>query len=150
MLTCLGLTLVYCIWIAPDEIFDLTTSNGIHDCSILLFVIAERVEPAKKYRNAFEVIRQRVIDQISTAPERHSRQTVTGLTADLAPSTQTFQISQLFEVDNGSFEQFSQIITEMAGEDFELNGLFQSDAAAAYGQGDPFTGGDPSTAFSFP
>lgn len=60
-----GLTLVYCLWIWLDEIFDMTTSNSIHDCSIVLFVIAERVPSAKKCRNAFEVIRQRVIDQVS-------------------------------------------------------------------------------------
>jgi hypothetical protein len=83
-----GLTLVYCLWISPHDIFDATTSNGIHDCSIVMFVIAERVPAAKKYRNAFEVIRQRVIDRISESDldEVHSRETVKGLTADLAAS----------------------------------------------------------------
>lgn len=94
------------------------TSNGIHDCSIVLFVIAERVQSATKYRNAFEVIRQRVIDQIAQAPERRPREAVTGLTAELAPSAHTFEVNMPFEVDNGSFEQFSQIITDMTGEDF--------------------------------
>ena len=97
----------------------MTTSNGIHNCSILLFVIAERVESAKKYRNAFEVIRQRVIDQISDGgPKRQNRQTVPGLTMDLAPTAESFQVDQQFDVDNGSFEQFSQIITDMTGETF--------------------------------
>lgn len=112
------MTLVYCIWISPDDIFDLTTSNGIHDCSIVLFVIAERVHSAKKYRNAFEVIRQRVIDQISRAPERRSREAVPGLTAELAPSAHSFQVDMPFGVDNGSFEEFSRIITDITGEDF--------------------------------
>lgn len=96
----------------------MTTSNGIHDCSIVLFVIAERVQTAKKYRNAFEVIRQRVIDQISRAPERLSREAVPGLTAELAPSAHSFQVDMPFGVDSGSFEQFSRIITDMTGEDF--------------------------------
>ncbi|KFA54954.1 hypothetical protein S40293_02305 [Stachybotrys chartarum IBT 40293] len=112
-----GLTLVYCIWISPAEIFDMITSNGIHDCSILLFVIAERVLPAKKYRNAFEVIRQRVIDHISQEPAA-PREAMAGLTEELAPSAQSFQVNMPFEVDNGSFEEFSQIITDMTGEEF--------------------------------
>lgn len=108
---------MYCIWISPAEIFDMITSNGIHDCSILLFVIAERVLPAKKYRNAFEVIRQRVIDHISQ--ERAApREAMAGLTEELAPSAQSFQVNMPFEVDNGSFEEFSQIITDMTGEEF--------------------------------
>jgi hypothetical protein len=122
-----GLTLVYCLWISPEEIFDSTTSNGIHDCSIVLFVIADRVPAAKRYRNAFEVIRQRVIDRISTAPptERRSRETVPGLTAELADSASyPFESSANssgnghFNVDDGSFEQLSHIITDMTGEQF--------------------------------
>ncbi|KAF7555653.1 hypothetical protein G7Z17_g1983 [Cylindrodendrum hubeiense] len=115
-----GLTLVYCFWISPEEIFDMTTSNGIHDCSIILFVIAERVPSAKKYRNAFEVIRQRVIDQISNAPERRAREAVAGLTEELAPSAHLIQTSVPYEVDNCSFEEFSKIITDMTGEDFTV------------------------------
>jgi hypothetical protein len=115
----LGLTLIYCIWISPDEIFNLATSNGIHDCSIVLFVIAERVHTAAKYRNAFEVMRQQVIDQIAAAPEeRRPREVVSGLTAELAPAAQAFEVNMPFEVNDGNFEQFSQIVTHMAGEDF--------------------------------
>ncbi|KAI0176924.1 fungal-specific transcription factor domain-containing protein [Pestalotiopsis sp. NC0098] len=109
-----GLTLVYCIWISPDEIFDISTSNGIHDCSIVLFVVAERVRTAKRYRNAFEVIRQRVIDQISDGSSRQPRQTMSGLVAELAPSIQSWEPNQPFGV-NDSFEQFSRIVSEMSG-----------------------------------
>ncbi|KAI0483343.1 fungal-specific transcription factor domain-containing protein [Xylariaceae sp. FL0804] len=110
-----GLTLVYCIWISPDDIFDITTSNGIHDCSIVLFVIAERVRTAKKYRNAFEVIRQRVIDQVSDGSSRKPRGVLSGLVAELGPSVHSFEVNRPFEVDHDSFEQFSQIISEMSG-----------------------------------
>ncbi|KAF2703725.1 hypothetical protein K504DRAFT_417739 [Pleomassaria siparia CBS 279.74] len=122
-----GLTLVYCLWISPEDIFDSTTSNGIHDCSIVLFVIAERVPAAKKYRNAFEVIRQRVIDRISTKPpaERRSRERVIGLTAELAVSASfSFETNRgsdagtRFDVDDGSLEQLSHILTDMTGEQF--------------------------------
>lgn len=113
-----GLTLVYCIWLSPDDIFDMTTSNGIHDCSIVLFVIAERVQSAKRYRNAFEVIRQKVIDSISQATERRHRETVPGLTEELvAPSSYSLQPNMPFEVTDGSYEEFSRIIRDMTGED---------------------------------
>lgn len=132
-----GLTLVYCIWISPDEIFDITTSNGIHDCSIVLFVIAERVRAAKKYRNAFEVIRQRVIDQVSDGSSRQPRQTMSGLVAELGPSVHSWELNQPFEVDHDSFEQFSQIISEMSGCFSEVTGPFselsESNVAGGFG-----------------
>ncbi|KAI1868736.1 uncharacterized protein JN550_006311 [Neoarthrinium moseri] len=110
-----GLTLVYCIWISPNEVFDITTSSGIHDCSIVLFVIAERIGAAKKYRNAFEVIRQRVIDQVSDGSSRQPRKAMSGLVAELGPSVHSWDVNQPFEVDHDSFEQFSHIISDMSG-----------------------------------
>ncbi|CAK7203769.1 hypothetical protein SEUCBS139899_006516 [Sporothrix eucalyptigena] len=120
-----GLTLVYCIWLCPSDIFDMATSNGIHDCSIVLFVIAERVPAATKYRNAFELIRQKVIDQIvSQAPDhRQPRAALSGLTDELMPSAHAFEVNMPFEVGNGSFEQFSQIITDMSGGESFVAGL---------------------------
>ncbi|KAK0614756.1 hypothetical protein B0T14DRAFT_570656 [Immersiella caudata] len=97
-----GLALVYCIWISPDEIFNITTSNGIYDCSIILFVITERLQAAKKHRNAFEVICQRVIDRMSEAPVRKPRDAISGLMAELVPSVNSFEIDMPFEVDNES------------------------------------------------
>lgn len=97
----------------------MVTSNGINDCSIVLFVIAERVHSAKRYRNAFEVIRQKVIDRISEDPERRRRETVHGLTQELvAPSSYASQPSMPFEVNEGGYEEFSRIIRDMTGEDF--------------------------------
>lgn len=96
----------------------MVTSNGIHDCSIVLFVIAERVHSAKRYRNAFEVIRQRVIDTISQAPERRRRrEAVPGLVEELvAPSSCSMQQPNMpFEVDDSSYEEFSRIIQDMTG-----------------------------------
>lgn len=89
----------------------------------MLFVIAERVHSAKKYRNAFEVIRQRLIDQISNTTSgakgrRRAREAVVGLTEELAPSVHSFDVNMPFEVDDGGYEQFSQIITDITGEDF--------------------------------
>lgn len=99
----------------------MVTSNGIHDCSIVLFVIAERVPSAKRYRNAFEVIRQKVIDNISQQPERKHRETVIGLTEELAaPSLYSLQSQSnfIFEVEDSSYEEFSHIIRDMTGDAF--------------------------------
>jgi hypothetical protein len=123
-----GLTLVYCLWIDPSEIFDTMTSNGIQDCSIVLFVIAERITAAKKYRNAFEVIRQRVLDKISAMEpgERRSRETMPGLTADLAEyrfdGAACAGANAQFDVDGGSLEQVSHILGDMTGEDIAQYG----------------------------
>jgi hypothetical protein len=146
-----GLTLVYCLWISPDEIFNMATSDGIHDCSIVLFVIAERVPSAKKYRNAFEAIRQRVIDQISRAepPQRRSREAVHGLTAGFAPEADLFEPSSMpFFADNGSFEEFSQIIMDMSGQDFvgQGSGAYDVEGASFYGSAVPISSTDEAIA----
>lgn len=119
-----GLTLVYCIWISPDEIFDALTNTGINDCSIVLFVMAERVRMAKKYRNAFEVIRQRVIDNISNGNKANRREAVGGLAAQLQSAVTSFEINQPFEVDDDSFEQFSFILADMTGETLQSESRF--------------------------
>lgn len=119
----------------------MVTSNGINDCSIVLFVIAERVQSAKRYRNAFEVIRQKVIDRISEAPERRRRETVPGLTQELvAPSSYASQPSMPFEANEGGYEEFSRIIQDMTGEDF-LSAAF---ATTATGTEPVYQGMEPS------
>jgi hypothetical protein len=113
-----GLTLVYCIWISPGDIFNTITSNGINDCSIILFVMAERNETAKKYRNAFEVIRQKVIDQIADGSNPNPREAVGGLAAQLQTAVHTFGVDQPFEVDKDGYDQFSYILADMTGGNF--------------------------------
>ncbi|KAM7194167.1 Fungal specific transcription factor domain containing protein [Naviculisporaceae sp. PSN 640] len=120
-----GLTLIYCIWISRADIFDMVTSNGINDCSIVLFVIAERVPAGKKYRNMFEIIRQRVIESIKSLAREDgrkpsARQVVVGLGREVAAEyrdgSEDYRLS--VAADEGSFEQFCQIMTAMTGEDF--------------------------------
>jgi len=89
----------------------MSTSNGIQDCSIVLFVITERVPEVKKYRNAFEAIRQRVIDHIAEAPRPQARQSISDL------STEFCQEGADMAFDS-SFEQISQILASMSGDDW--------------------------------
>jgi hypothetical protein len=69
-----GFTLIYCIWILPQEIFGITTSSGIKACSIVLHVMAERWAGAKKYCDSFEFIQTSVLEflgrQSSPAPKQ--------------------------------------------------------------------------------
>ena len=60
-----GLTLIYCIWISPKDIFTLSMNNDVNACSIVLYVITERWPAARKYRDAFESIKQCVLDLIT-------------------------------------------------------------------------------------
>ncbi|EXJ80692.1 hypothetical protein A1O3_06976 [Capronia epimyces CBS 606.96] len=137
-----GLTLAYCIWNSPDKIFDLTTSNGIHDCSLVLFVIAERVHAAKKYRNAFEAIRQRLLDQIAHAPSIQPRDAAaSGMVTEPIPAAPSFDVNMQFEVDNGGYEQFLSIITDITGEDF-FTGINPFGGAMTSG-----TSGEPTAMF---
>lgn len=66
----------------------------------------------KKYRNAFETIRQRVIDHIAEAPDPEPRQMVPNLSADL-----TIEQPDLVR-DDANFEQMSQILASISGEDW--------------------------------
>lgn len=59
-----GLTLLYCTWLSPKEIWGIRTSEDVNACSIVLYVITERWPGAKKYRDAFEIIRSGVLESI--------------------------------------------------------------------------------------
>jgi hypothetical protein len=73
-----GLTLLYCIWAAPNEVFGISTSNGLDACSIVLYVIAERWVGARKFRDVFDVIKQAVMESIETGAEE-PRRSISGL-----------------------------------------------------------------------
>lgn len=54
----LGLTLIYCAWASPKEVFTISTSNDMNACSIVLYIITERWPGARKYRDVYETIKQ--------------------------------------------------------------------------------------------
>jgi hypothetical protein len=104
-----GLTLVYCIWISPKEVFGIKTSNDINACSIVLYIITERWPGAKKYRDVFENVKQTVLESIE-ANGYEERKAI----KDLTPS--------LYETWKGLDEgtegrnEFEAMVGEMAGE----------------------------------
>ncbi|KAN0096599.1 Fungal specific transcription factor domain containing protein [Hyaloscypha variabilis] len=125
-----GLTLIYCTWISPEEIFSSATSNDINACNIVLFVITERWPGAKKYRDAFEAIKQNVIDPLSEGKNNGPRHAVEFLKS-IIPST-------LPEVEMGEDRQeYSRIVTDMSGQDVDsaLMQTFGGPAAVGMEQG---------------
>lgn len=104
-----GLTLIYCAWTSPEEIFSSAIINDINACSIVLFVITERWPVAKKYRDAFEAVKQSVIDPLSNSPNQEPRRAI----ATLPPVEVPLQ-------EGG--QEYSRIISHMSGQ--ETGGTF--------------------------
>ncbi|KAI1866633.1 hypothetical protein JX265_002177 [Neoarthrinium moseri] len=55
-----GLTLIYTIWINPGELYSQRAIGALNDCNVILYIIVERWPMAKKYRDAFEEIKDSV------------------------------------------------------------------------------------------
>ncbi|RDW59795.1 hypothetical protein BP6252_12882 [Coleophoma cylindrospora] len=104
-----GLTLIYCTWISPEQVFSSKTNNDIHACSIVLFVITERWPGAKKYRDIFEVVKLNVIDLIAEGQHQEPRRAIKKLKGTLGQSIQATEMGDDSQV-------FSQIMMDMAGE----------------------------------
>ncbi|OCT44052.1 Zn2/Cys6 DNA-binding protein [Cladophialophora carrionii] len=112
-----GLTIVYCTWIAPQEVFDIATSNDMMACSIVLYIITERWPAAKKYRDMYEEIMQSVVESIEES-QYEPRRTIKRLNT-----------GRLFKSMNRNEEgraEVSQMVADMVGEPMP----FGSDAAA--------------------
>lgn len=102
-----GLTLIYCTWISPEEIFNSATSNDINACSIVLFVITERWPAAKKYRDIFEAIKQNVIDPLADGRNQVPRQKISHLKSIIP--------SDIPSVEYEDRQEFTHIMTDMSG-----------------------------------
>lgn len=102
-----GLTIVYCIWIAPQEVFSITTSNDMMACSIVLYIITERWPGAKKYRDVYEEIMQSVVDSIEES-KYEPRRTIKRLNTGRLFKSMTRNEEGRAEV--------SQMVADMVGE----------------------------------
>ncbi|KAK5111251.1 hypothetical protein LTR62_005279 [Meristemomyces frigidus] len=97
------LTLIYCAWLSPEDIYNSSVSNDINACCIVLFVITERWRKAKKYRDAFEAVKQLAIDPLSDAQNFEPRRAIVEL-----PSVE-------LPLDEGRRE-YDDIVTHMSGQ----------------------------------
>lgn len=105
-----GLTLIYCIWLSPLEVFTISANNDLNACSIVLYVITERWPGARKYRDAFDNIKQCVLDFIA-AGNQHPRQPLTVLDDNLRATLEDVQ-----NLHPEGKEDFGRMISDMLDE----------------------------------
>jgi len=120
-----GLTLIYCIWMSPKDMFTISTNNDLNACSIVLYVITERWPGARKYRDAFESIKQCVMDSIADG-EQLPRKPLVGLDAGLRATLEDVQ-----NLHPEGREDFGRMISDML--DVTLNSAATSPAVNVNG-----------------
>ena len=52
------------MWISPQEVFNIKTSNDMNAYSIVLYIITERWLGAKKDRDTYEAIKQSLLESV--------------------------------------------------------------------------------------
>jgi hypothetical protein len=110
-----GLTLIYCIWINPQEIFGINTSSGISACSIVLHVMAERWAGAKKYCDSFEFIQKCVLEFLGHQQRPAPRQELLENGEGLRESVEGLHMD-----GNGRFQCF-RMLDDIIGEDLGVS-----------------------------
>ncbi|KAI1879322.1 hypothetical protein JX265_002276 [Neoarthrinium moseri] len=101
-----GLTLIYCAWASPKEVFSISASNDMNACSIVLYIITERWPGARRYRDVYEAIKQMVLESIEEG-EYEPRRAITNLRPGLHAA--------LRAIDQDDDGEFSAMVTDMAG-----------------------------------
>lgn len=105
-----GLTLLYCTWASPKEVFSIGTSNGLNACSVVMYVIAERWTGARKYRDVFDAVKQAVLETIEAGGDE-PRQAIDNLRSHVISALKTAG-------SNGEGvcrAEFSAMVNDMAG-----------------------------------
>ncbi|KAK9417016.1 putative Transcription factor domain-containing protein [Seiridium unicorne] len=105
-----GLTLIYCAWAAPKEVFNIGTSNDMNACSIVLYIITERWPGARKYRDLYESIKQMVLESIEEG-QYEPRRAITSLRPGLHAALRAIDHN---DDSQGEFSA-SAMVTNMAG-----------------------------------
>ena len=63
------MTLIHCKWLAPHN--HLGAAGPIADCNLMLYVMAERFPPSRKYRDIFEHVQTIVSDSLQDGNHKH-------------------------------------------------------------------------------
>lgn len=136
-----GLTLLYCSWVSPLEVFNIKANSHINACSIVLYVIAERWPGARKYRDIFEVIKQSVMEAIEDG-QYAPRRAIKKLKPDMQEALRALQPLE------GGPEDLSALMAEMSADPLNFNGFGQQTCATAT-LGSPLVNVMPGLAFDF-
>ncbi|KAK6063557.1 C6 transcription factor [Seiridium cupressi] len=104
-----GLTLLYCAWASPKKVLNISTSNDMNACSIVLYIVAERWPGARKHRDLYESIKQVVLESIEEG-KYEPRRAITSLGSDIRSGVRGIN-------DIDGYEELTAyaMVNEMAG-----------------------------------
>ncbi|KAK7918220.1 transcriptional regulatory protein [Apiospora marii] len=110
-----GVTLVYCAWALPKEVASINASNDMNACSIVLYIITERLPAARKYRDIYETIKSMALESIETS-QYQARRAITKLRPCIQGALLALQSDQFDEQD-----KLSAMLLDMTGEPAALS-----------------------------
>ncbi|KAK7937985.1 uncharacterized protein PG986_014853 [Apiospora aurea] len=104
-----GMALIYCVWTSPKDVLGINSSNDMNACSIVLYIITERLPAARKYRDIFETVKMMVSESIEEN-QYEARRPIAKL--------RSFIQAALPELDSDQDEQgkLSAMMSDMTGE----------------------------------
>lgn len=114
--TSVGLTLVYCIWHDSSNSTSFKSLNALTDCSIILYVMAERWPASRKYRDLFEAVKKSVIEAIEEG-KHMPRKAVTSMKDDMQTPLQRLDADTTME---SVTDDLQQMISDMVGETISI------------------------------
>ncbi|KAK8092038.1 hypothetical protein PG997_002399 [Apiospora hydei] len=104
-----GMALIYCVWTSPKDVLGINSSNDMNACSIVLYIITERLPVARKYRDIFETVKMMVSESIEEN-QYEARRPIAKL--------RSFIQAALPELDSDQDEEgkLSAMMSDMTGE----------------------------------
>jgi hypothetical protein len=126
-----GLTLIYCMWHDTFTSSAFKNFGALSDCSVVLYVMAERWPVGKKYRDLFEAVKKCVLEGLAdgnrSGAEAGGRQSTLAIDDGMKSSLGNLQMDTAMDHVSGDLEQ---MISDMAGQpiamwqDLEDEGMF--------------------------
>lgn len=110
-LTTTGLTLIYCMWIDTSNTQAISNLAALNDCSIMLYVMAERWSAGQRYRDLFELVKQSVLETMEKG-HHVPRAAVTSMKDSMQIPLQQLQVDA--NIGNVA-DDLGQIIGDLTG-----------------------------------
>jgi hypothetical protein len=109
------------MWLEQSGSISFRNSSALTDCSIVLYVMAERWPHGKKYRDLFEMVKQSALEAIEHGKHVESS-AITSMKDDIqmslrgvAVDTAAESVSQDFDQMKSVSQDLDQMISDMAG-----------------------------------
>ncbi|KAL2212084.1 hypothetical protein CC79DRAFT_1364368 [Sarocladium strictum] len=107
----LCLTLIYCMWIDTSNTHPISNLAALNDCSIMLYVMAERWSAGQRYRDLFELVKQSVLETMEKG-HHVPRAAVTSMKDSMQIPLQQLQVDA--NIGNVA-DDLGQIIGDLTG-----------------------------------